>query len=104
MYVLPVARVFGCWRFLQPSCKELKIQEFGETGKRWRALQPDGNPESTLTLSAQAGITLTIHLVDKKWQAKAMLLTALDYGRGRQLKVTGYCLKDEIYYRAPYKA
>lgn len=42
--------------------------------------------------------------VDGKWQAEAMLLTALDYGRDGQLKATGYCLKDEIYYRAPYKA
>lgn len=76
----------------------------GDREKRGRALQPDGNPDSTLTPSARAGITLTSPFADGKWQAKAMLLTAADYGRGRQLKATGYCLKDEIYYRAPYKA
>lgn len=71
---------------MQPSCKELKRWEFGATGRRGRALEPDGNPDSTVTPSAWAGITLMIRSADGKWQAEAKLLAELDYGRGRQLK------------------
>lgn len=77
-----------------------------EVGKRGRKEEREGTasmwgPGRALTLAPWPGLS---GQCPSGSTSRAMLPAAPGYARGRQLETTGYCLREEIYYRAPCKA
>lgn len=77
-----------------------------QVGKRGRKEEREGTasmwgPGRALTLAPWPGLS---GRCPSGSASRAMLPAAPGYARGRQLETTGYCLREEIYYRAPCKA